>query len=175
MPASNNKNISDEEKKIINELLKNAKENTTTIAKRCNVSDQKVRKTIHQLEENQLIWGYSAIIDEEKLGLKHYVMMVKRSNKKIDDRIIDQIISRKIEDITRGLGITIENSFYTHGEYDWILTFTAHDILQARKFADTLSIINEGIIQKIIIVQTLMFVRKQYILNPERTKLKKFL
>jgi hypothetical protein len=101
--------------------------------------------------------------------------MMKRSNKKIDERIIDQIISRKIEDITRSLGITIENSFYTHGEYDWILTFTAHDILQARKFADTLTIINEGIIQKIIIVQTLMFVRKQYILNPERTKLKKFL
>jgi DNA-binding Lrp family transcriptional regulator len=175
MPTSNNKNISDEEKKIIDELLKNAKENTTTIAKRCKVSDQKVRKTIHHLEENQMIWGYSAIIDEEKLGLKHYVMMVKRSNKKIDETIVDQIISRTIEDLTHNLGITIECSFYTHGEYDWIITFTAHDILQARKFADMLTVLNKGVIQKIVIVQTLMFIKKQYILNPERTKLKKYL
>lgn len=175
MPPTHNKNISDEEKKIINELLKNAKENTTTIAKRCKVSDQKIRKTIHHLEENQLIWGYSAIIDEEKLGLKHYVMLVKRSNKKIDETVVDQIISRKIEDLIHNLGITVENSFYTHGEYDWIITFTANDILQARKFADTLTILNKDIIQKIVIVQTLMFIRKQYILNPERTKLKQYL
>ncbi len=175
MTKINKKQIDEEEQKIVIELQKNATENINSIAKRCKLSNQKVRRKIHQLEESNMIWGYSTIIDEQKMGLKHFVLLVKRSNRKIEEETIDQIISRKIEELCTQLGITIESSFYVHGEYDWVITFTANDIVQARKFADTLSLLNKGVIEKMLILQTLIFIRKQYILNPERMKLKEFL
>jgi DNA-binding Lrp family transcriptional regulator len=175
MPKIHKEQIDEEGKIILSELLQNAKASINSIAKHCHVSEQKVRRMIHQLEEHHMIWGYSTIIDEEKLGLKHFVLMAKRSGMKVDEEMVDQIISRKLEDISYEEGITIESSFYVHGEYDWIITFTAKDILKARKFADTLAVLNKGIIEKIIILQTLMFMRKHYVLNPERMKLKEFL
>lgn len=71
--------------------------------------------------------------------------------------------------------ITIETSAYLHGEYDWILTFTADGIKQAKQFSDRLVAIYPTSIQSITLLQTLMFVRKHYILNPERKKLKEFM
>jgi uncharacterized protein with GYD domain len=80
-----------------------------------------------------------------------------------------------LEDIVAEIGITIESSFYTHGEYDWVLTFTADDIKQAKKFSDSVVALHLGVIEKITILQTLMFIRKQYILNPDKKMLKEFL
>lgn len=175
MAKNSREQINKDEKKILAELIKNAKENLDVIAKQCNFSTQKVRKAIKQLEQNNTLWGYTGIFNEQKIGLNHYTLLVKKSNKIIEEKTVDQIISRKIEDITVDLGITIENSYYVHGEYDWILTFTAQDVNAAKRFADTLSRVNEGIIEKMTILQTMMFIRKQYILNPERMKLKEFM
>jgi uncharacterized protein with GYD domain len=94
---------------------------------------------------------------------------------KIDEKVVDIIISTKAEDIAKELGITIESSFYVHGEYDWVITFTAEGLRQAKKFSDSLVVLHPGVIEKITIMQTLMFIRKQYILNPEKMKLKEFL
>jgi len=94
---------------------------------------------------------------------------------KIDEKVVDTIISTKTEDIAVKLGITIESSAYVHGEYDWILTFTAEDLRQAKKFSDKLIALYPSDTEKITILQTLMFIRKQYILNPDKPKLKEFL
>ena len=101
--------------------------------------------------------------------------MVKRTTKQIEEKTVDKIVSRKLEDLVAELGITIESSSYVHGEYDWVLTFTAQDIKQAKKFSDSLVVLHPGVIEKITIMQTLMFIRKHYILNPEKMKLKEFL
>lgn len=175
MAKNSREQINKDEKKVLTELIKNAKENLDVIAKHCNFSTQKVRKAIKQLEQDNTLWGYTGIFNEQKIGLNHYTLLVKKSNKAIEEKTVDEIIARKIEDITEDIGITIENSYYVHGEYDWILTFTAQDINAAKRFADRLSMLNEGIIEKMTILQTMMFIRKQYILNPERMKLKEFL
>ena len=87
------------------------------------------------------------------------------------EKTVDKIVSRKWEDLVADMGITIESSAYVHGEYDWVITFTAKDIKQAKKFSDLLVALHPGVIEKITIMQTLMFIRKQYVLNPEKTKL----
>ncbi|MCX6662735.1 MAG: Lrp/AsnC family transcriptional regulator, partial [Euryarchaeota archaeon] len=130
---------------------------------------------IKRLEEKGLIWGYTAIFNEEKIGLIHFILMVKRTTKQLEEKTVDKIISRKLEDLVAELGITIESSSYVHGEYDWVITFTAEDIKQAKKFSDSVVALHPGIIEKITIMQTLMFIRKHYILNPEKMKLKEFL
>jgi DNA-binding Lrp family transcriptional regulator len=175
MSKSSRDQIDKDEKKILSELVKNSNEKIETIAKHCGFSRQKTWRFIKQLEAKGLIWGYTAIFNEEKIGLMHFMLMVKKTMKQIEEKTVDKIVSRKIEDLVAELGITIESSFYVHGEYDWVITFTAEDLKQAKKFSDSLVMLHPGVIEKITIMQTLMFIRKQYILNPEKMKLKEFL
>jgi DNA-binding Lrp family transcriptional regulator len=175
MSKSSRGQIDKDEKKILSELVKNSNEKIETIAKHCGFSRQKTWRFIKQIEAKGLIWGYTAIFNEEKIGLMHFILMVKRTTKQLEEKTVDKIVSRKLENIVAELGITIESSSYVHGEYDWVLTFTAEDIKQAKKFSDSLIALHPGVIEKITIMQTLMFIRKQYILNPEKMKLKEFL
>jgi len=175
MAKSSREQIDEDEKKILSELVKNSNENIDTISKHCGFSRQKTWRFIKQLEEKKLIWGYTAIFNEEKIGLTHFMLMIKRTTKQLEEATADRIISRKLEDLAAEIGITIESSFYVHGEYDWVITFTAEGIRQAKKFSDSVVALHSGIIEKITIMQTLMFIRKQYILNPDRKKLKEFL
>jgi len=175
MSKSSRDQIDQDERKLLSELVKNSKENIDTIAKHCGFSRQKTWRFIKQLEAKKLIWGYTAVFDEEKIGLTHFMLLVKRTTKQLESTTADRIISRKVEDIAEELGVTIESSFYTHGEYDWVTTFTAENIRQAKKLSDAFVTLHPGVIEKISILQTLMFIRKQYILNPDKKKLKDFL
>ena len=175
MSKSSKNKIENDEKKILYELVKNSKENIETIAKHCGFSRQKTWRYIKQLEAKKLIWGYTAIFNAEKIGLTHFMVMIKRTTKKLYEATTNKIISRRLEDLVAEIGITIENSAYVHGDYDWVLTFTAEDIKHAKKFCDSVVALHPGIIEKITIMQTLMFIRKQYILNPDKSRLKEFL
>jgi len=175
MSKSSRDQIDMDEKKILFELVKNSNENIEIISKHCGFSRQKTWRFIKQLETKGLIWGYTAIFNEEKIGLEHFILMVKRTTKQIEEKTVDIIVSRKLEDVATQLNITIENSSYVHGEYDWIITFTAKEIKQAKKFSDSVVALHPDMIEKITIMQTLMFIKKQYILNPDRKKLKEFM
>lgn len=164
-----------DEKKVLSELVKNSNKNIETIAKLCGFSKQKTWRIIKRLEAKELIWGYTAIFDEEKMGLKHFMVLIKRSMKRLDESTINKIVSRKLEDVIKELGITIESSSYVHGDFDWILTFTAKDIVQAKKFSDAMVMFHPGVIDNISIVETLIYIKKHYILNPEKARLKEFL
>jgi len=175
MAKSRREQMDPDEKKVLFELVKNSNEKIETIAKHCSFSKQKVSKIIKQLEKSHMIWGYTAIFDEEKIGLNHFILMLKRTIKQAGETTVDKIISRKIEELAEKLGITIESSFYVHGEYDWVITFTSMDIKHGKQIYDSLTTLYPHVIKKITIMQTLMFIRKQYVLNPEKKKLRKFL
>lgn len=165
----------EDEMRILTELTKNSNESIDTIAKHCGFSRQKVCRSIKQLEAKNLIWGYTAIFDEKKTGLNHFLLMIKRTMRQPGEATVDKIISRKLEDLIKKLGIAIESSFYVHGEYDWVITFTSTDIKHAKQIYDSLITLYPGVIEKITIMQTLMFIRKQYILNPDKKNLRDFL
>lgn len=175
MSKSRKDQIDQDERKLLNELIKNSKENIDTVAKHCGFSRQKTWRMIKQLEAKQLIWGYTAVFDEEKIGLNHFLLLLKRTSKEVTEQQIDTIVSRKTEDLAKEQGVTLETSAFIHGEYDWLLTFTAEDIIQAKKFTDKLIALYPQAIEKMQMIQTLMFMRKHYILNPDRKKLKDFM
>jgi len=164
-----------DEKRILAALQKNAQESIDMLAKRCGFSRQKVWRIVKRLEKTRLIWGYSAIIDEKKNDLNHYTLLIKRTTKRLDEKTIDIITTRKLEDIVEGLGATVENSYYVNGEYDWIITFTVADIIQAKKFCESLLSLHAGVIEKTILLETLFVVKNHYILNPESKQLREFL
>jgi uncharacterized protein with GYD domain len=41
---------------------------------------------------------------------------------------VDEIAADKLKKIYLKMGITIDSSYYVHGEFDWILLFTAQDL-----------------------------------------------
>jgi DNA-binding Lrp family transcriptional regulator len=86
MSKNSRDQIDKDEKKLLSELVKNSHENIDTIAKHCCFSRQKTWRFIKQLEAKGLIWGYTAIFDEEKIGLTHFVLMLKRTTIKAEKK-----------------------------------------------------------------------------------------
>jgi DNA-binding Lrp family transcriptional regulator len=167
--------MEEDEKKLLYALVKNAKVNIEAMAKYSGFSRQKVTRMIKQLEEKMLIWGYTTIFDEKKLGENHFILLLKRTSKPMKKETADTIISRRSEDILKNIGGTIETTAYVHGEYDWMVTFTAKDIMEAKLYANTLIALHPSEIKETALLQTMMFVKKHYILNPDREKLREFL
>ncbi|HVQ00687.1 MAG TPA: Lrp/AsnC family transcriptional regulator [Candidatus Thermoplasmatota archaeon] len=160
-----------DEIKLLHELVRNSKENLDTIAKRCRFSRQKTWRLMKELEKNKLIWGYSAIFDEQKIGLQHFILMLKRNPIGLTKNEKSRIIGREIEDVAKKYGMSIECSAFIHGEYDWMVTCLAPDIKNVKKFTDEMIQKYPGFLENLSIMQTLLFFTKNYILNPERAKL----
>ncbi len=172
MAKSSKDQIEQDENKLLSELEKNAIDNVETIAKRCGFSRQKTWRMMKQLETSHKIWGYTAIVDDEKRSVSHFTLLIKRSTKPLDKKIVDKLDSMQLEDIALPLGLSIESSCFVHGKYDWIISFTATDIKQAKHLCDILCNGLYEIIEHIDLMQTLYFVRKQHIFNPDRKKLR---
>jgi Lrp/AsnC family leucine-responsive transcriptional regulator len=175
MPKISRAQLDKDEKIILAELKHNARGSIESIAKKCGFSRQKVWRIIKRLEENQMIWGYTTVIDEKKNQLDHYTLLIKRTTTQLDEKTVNIIISRKLEEMATDTGVTVESSYYIHGEYDWVLTFTAQNIRQAKKFCEFVLTLHPGVISKTTLLETLFFVKNHYILNPESKNLKKFL
>ena len=132
--AKSKKEISSNERKILDAIAGNAWQSSIEISKKIGLSRQTVQKTIRKLEKDHVIWGYQVIVDEEKKGFSHFLILIKRSIKPLDETVADRIISRKLEEIAADIGITILTSLYSHGSYDWIISFMATDIRHAKRF-----------------------------------------
>ena len=163
-----------DQKKIVQELSTNANKSINEIAKTCGFSRQKVWRIIKNLEKNNTIWGYTAVIDEEKQDKKRYFILIKRSIQPIADRIIDKIIDRELTERSAGIGIELINSYYTSGAYDWIMCFNAAELKVAKRFVEVVAKLFEGYISDLQLIEELFAAQKCGIVNPEIEKLKEF-
>ena len=168
------KQIDADEKKVIAELEHNSNESIDQLAKRCHFSRQKVWRIIKKLEKNETIWGYHAIIDYEKLNLKRYIILIKKSHLPARE-IVSNIISRELEEKAKDIGITILTSEYIHGTFDWHITFTAGDIKEAKKFCEALNRMYPQHISEMHLLEIIFPVKKCNIKNPNVDKLKEFI
>ena len=89
MPKTSKEQITNDEKKILRELQKNSKESIDKLVKKCGFSRQKVWRIIKRLENNKTIWGYHAVVDDNKIGLQQYFILIKRTNKPFSKEYID--------------------------------------------------------------------------------------
>jgi DNA-binding Lrp family transcriptional regulator len=167
--------LSSEEHMVLHELEKNAKNTVNNIAKNCKVSRQKVQRIQKRLENNQVIWGYSAVTDKRSQNLDKFILLIKRSMRKIDEEIAEKIAFFKYEKEYQKHGITVESSYFLHGEYDWVIIFTAHDLRNAKKFSTMLISHYKDIILKVTLMQILYASKANYIYNPKPESLLEFL
>lgn len=172
MPKSAKQQIQQDEITVLAELQKNCNGSIDSIAKRCGFSRQKVWKIIKRLEASQTIWGYSAITDEQKQGLEKYIMFFKRSSQTFTKNASEQVSLDAIQGAYLKIGIRIESSHYIHGDYDWILIFTAKDLVTAKKFISLILGKYSGLIENIHLARILYTPRNHYVLNPTPLKAK---
>ena len=173
MPKSSKKQIDEDEKKVIRELQKNSKEGIDKIAKKCGFSRQKVWRVIKRLEKNKTIWGYHAVVDDEKLNQKSYIMLVKRSNKPINN-FMDKIIKESKTESMEKIGINVHSTFYLHGHFDWMIFFSAKDIKAAKKFSEIMNIKYEGSMSETHLMENIFPLKDCGMVNPRIEKLREF-
>ena len=174
MVKSSLKQIQQDEKKILDELSRNANKSINDIAQTCGFSRQKVWRTINNLEKNYTIWGYTAVLDNEKLNRRSYMMLIKRTNKPITEELVYDITSRRISDEVRKNGIDITCSFFTHGKYDWVMCFNAKELKVAKAFMEYYNKLYEGFVSDINLIEIIFPAVRSGLRNPEMDKLNDF-
>jgi len=172
MAKTSKKQMDKDEKKILVELERNSKESLDVMARRLKFSRQKIWRFIRNLDRTKGIWGYTAIVDNERRSLISYTLMLKRSVKPMDEKALDALASQARQDT---LGVTIESLSFVHGEYDWIVSFTAPDIMMAKRFCETILATFPGVFERVSLMETLVAVRKHHVANPNVKKLKEYL
>ena len=173
MPRSSKKQINEDDKKFLKVLQKNSGDSIENIAKRCGFSRQKVWRIKKRLEKNKTIWGYSAIVDDEKLDRTRYMMLVKRSSQPVGDAI-NKITNLTMHKKGKEIGIDILSVGYMHGEYDVVIVFMADGIKNAKKFKEILISEAPNLIRKLNLMECVFLLRDGGITNPEIEKMREF-
>lgn len=163
-----------DEQIVLRILEGNAKESIEVIAQKCGFSRQKVWRIIKQLEENKTIWGYTTITDEDTQGMKHFILLVKRSSEPIDDTM-KKVFVKGVLDSYLPESVKIENIYITHGAHSAVVTFYASNLIYAKKLLQSLSNNIGKYFEEFILLETLFPIRKQGLKNPRMEKLIEFL
>ena len=172
MPKSSNKQIKEDEKKVIKLLLKDSRQSPNEIAEKLGFSRQKAWKIIKRLEKNKTIWGYTSVINEGINGRNIYFAFSKHKTP-IFVRI-NEIVRDVQEDTEYKFNIGILGSYYINGTYDWIIIFSAKDIRDAKKFCDHVQSQYMDQLERIDLNECIFPLIKYGKLNPNIEKLKEF-
>jgi DNA-binding Lrp family transcriptional regulator len=175
MPKNSITQIQQDEKKILEELSKNANNSITEIANKLGFSRQKVWKTIKNLEKDKTIWGYTAIIDDNKIGRKRFFILLKKAPVKVSDEDLDVVINRDLLELASKNGLNLESTYFFHGLYDGQLCVTAENIIQVKNFiAEMQKKLGEHYFKETNILEVLVPIQMRGFNNPSLTKLKEY-
>ncbi len=173
MSKSSKKQIDEDDKKLLKVLQTSSGDSIKNIAKKCGFSRQKVSRVKKRLEKDKTIWGYNAVFDDEKLDVKRYILLVKRSSKPIGDAI-NKITQLTAEKRGRKVGINVLSVGYLHGRYDVAIVFMAEDIKLAKKFKEILTNELPNLISEIELMEYVFLLRYGGITNPEIETFREF-
>lgn len=172
MPKSSRIKIEEDEKQVMRALQKDARQSIDTLAKECNFSRQKVWRIMKRLEENKTIWGYHAVIEDESFNHHRYYLLIKRTTKGVTEDALKTITNRELKKKMEDEDIILEDSYFIHGPYDWLISMTAPDIRQVKKFTELFNQLFKDYIAKIDILEVIFPVEKNGIQNPNLKKIK---
>ncbi len=165
-----------DEMKVLDTLQQHGNESIALLSKKCGLTPQKTRKIIKNLEKKKIILGYTAIIDEQKLGLQKFVLLIKRSSTKLESDMANKLASEQLGGDLSQLGITIDSSYFVHGEYDWALVFSAPELNEAKRLVGLILSKYPHFVSKYLIIQILMTLESNHIVNNDSlAKLRDFL
>ncbi len=171
MPKSSKEKIEADVQKIVKILQSNARISFNELAEKTGFSRQKIWRVIKDLEKNKKIWGFTTIFDINKLGLKQFFIMIRRKSGTQVEKQLENVINRKIKNKLKEIGVFIESSFYTNGDYDWISLATAENIGQMKKYIDYINKDMGHLLSDVKVVEVLFTLEKNNIENPNKQEL----
>ena len=157
--------LSNNDKKILDVLIENARQSLIDISEKTGLSRQTVQKTINKLEKESVIWGYKTVVNFKSTGKKIFIILLKTSAKLSKDRL-QEIFPITSKEMQKNVGISLIHTGLTHGDFDWFLIFAADDIVLANKIMRRWESQYSDIITDIKIVEELLPIRLCGALNP---------
>ena len=94
--------IDDFDCRIIHHLTLDGRMSIIELSERVNLSQTPVARRVKKLEDNKVITGYTALIDETRLGFSFSVFVSVRLEKQIDDNLL-RVVTQNIEDYEKFL------------------------------------------------------------------------
>ncbi len=162
------------DERIMNALLSDPTRSDMEIARDLGTYRQKVWRKKKQLEDDGIIWGYTAVLDEKRLGHVCYIVLMK--TKPMNEGLVNTLIKRLIEEGPRKQNVRLTNFFYVNGEFDWVLRFSAPDHATARRYYDTLRVIyDDYLLEKPVMIDVNMCLVSEGKRNPQIAELHDFI
>lgn len=123
---------------LIHTLLENPTQSTNTVAQKTGMNRRTIFRIQDDLEKKNIIWGYSTVIDEHKLGRVVYLLQfqTKPFTKEFADLIKQRLTTETHE--TEQLGIRLLEIYYMDGDYNMLIKFSAPDHKIARAYFEIL-------------------------------------
>lgn len=153
-----------------NDLLDILLDDPTTsireMGRKLNCYRQTIWRRKKQMEEDKIIWGYTAVIDENKLSKRIFLVLMK--TKPMTEDMANIIIQRIKNNEPGRKNIRLIDSFQVNGEFDWILRFSAPNHTTARTYYDILrTVYQDYLIDKPVIVDVNFILVAEGKRNPE--------
>lgn len=113
--------------RILRELQKDARLSHQELAERVGLSPSPCARRIRRLEAEGIVEGYSARIDEARMGFGFNVFVSIRLEKQIDDRL---------HDFERSIGALSEvvDCWLMTGQFDYLLRVAVADLREFESF-----------------------------------------
>ena len=120
-------NLDETDSRIIRALTSNGRASVSELSELVNLSQTPVARRIRNLEKEGVISGYSAIIDERKLGFTFSVFVSVRLEKQIDDRL--EVFETRVRSMPE-----VVDCWLMTGNSDYLLRVVTRDIEEFEKF-----------------------------------------
>jgi len=167
------RNKSYHEDEVLEALVKDPTRSAREIANRLGSYRQKVWRRKKELERHNVIWGYTAVVDESKINHVLYMVMLKM--KPMNKELAHLMANRLLRHEPYKQKVHLISALYVNGEYDLIIKFSAHDHTTARRYYDSLRVAYEKyLLAKPIIVDVNFQLVREGKTNPEIKKLYDF-
>ncbi|MEB8387049.1 Lrp/AsnC family transcriptional regulator [Rhodobacteraceae bacterium KMM 6894] len=115
------------DRRILRELQKDARLSHQDLSDRIGLSPSPCARRIRKLEADGYITGYSAVIDEDKLGFGFSVFVSVRLDRQVDDRLVsfETELSRFPE---------VVDCWLMTGSFDYLIRIAVQDLNEFERF-----------------------------------------
>jgi len=158
---------------VLRQLLRDPTQSINEMTKKLKLYRQKIWRRKKRLEEDHVIWGYTAVIDESKLNHVTYLVVMKM--KPMTKELADIMLKRIIMGEPSKQHVRIIDVLYLNGEFDWLIRFSAPDHATARRYYDSIRIsYQDFLLERPSLVDVNFALVKEGKVNPDIKQLYEF-
>jgi DNA-binding Lrp family transcriptional regulator len=159
-----------EESDFIEALLEDPTRSVRDLAKEMKCTRQAIWRKKKTLEEDNTIWGYTAVVDESKLNNVVFIVLMKM--KPMSQELAEILIRRVGGTEVKRAGIRLIDIFLVNGEYDIIVRFSSRGHAKARRYYDTLrTVYGDFLLDKPVMIDVNFIMMAEGKRNPHLSRL----